>query len=769
MNKLNQIVTKGKPSHEVFKSPKWIQNFASLNRGKATFRLIFVFIITLCLATQIPKLQFNYDFDSFFPEGDEDLAYYEMLNQEFGEFNDFLFVVLQSEKSREKSFLKAANKTIKSIQKWPQVKDIQSVFDLKKIQITPFGINQIDLVKASQNISESALLEKLISGRYFGKDDQSMLFILRHEAFTDKKDADMFFQDLNVYLKSMFDQDFLLSGKIQMQHDFTQKLEQELSRLLLLAVLFVILVLSALFRSLKGIIIPLLTLSVTLIWTMGFLSLMGKSIDVMVVIIPAILLIVALSDVIHFVHKYDELKNSRIGKSKSLKLSILSIGKATCLTSITTCAGFLSLYVIPIRPIQDFGMFTATGVFFAFVITFLLIPSLLYFFSGSIERTGTIQKSWRDSLSLLYLGLLKHRKRVIWVSSIISLILISGIIFLRLNTSIIVGFQKGEPELEQVLYFDNNFDGYKPFEVGINLAIDKKILDIDVLNEIEKIEQFVANSYQVAHVQSPLNLIRELNSGIYGASENYLKLPIQKDINRISRFYYSPKLKGLRQLFQSEKNNTIRLIGRSKDIGSMEARKLNSSLKDFLSKEINSEILTARLTGTSFLIDKTDDYIVSSLLKGLGIATLSISLFLFLFFRSWQIVVVSLIPNLVPIFILFGLMGIFHIDLNLSTAIIFTVAFGIAVDDSIHLIARYFMERQTFRKPIWALKKSFTGTGKSIIVTSLVIISGFSLFLTSGLSSPFYLGLFIVITALVALVLDLTILPLIILITSKKD
>ena len=769
MNKLNQIVTKGKPSQEVFKSPKWVENFASLNRRKVIFRLIFLFIVTLCLAIQIPRLQFNYDFDSFFPEGDEDLAYYEVLNEEFGEFNDFLFVVLQSENPREKSFLEQANTTIKNIRKWPQIKDIQSAFDLKKIQITPFGVNQINLIKPNENIPKSASLEKLISGRYFGKDDQSMLFILRHEAFTDKKTADIFFQDLNEYLKSMFDQNFLLSGKIQMQHDFTQKLEQELSRLLIIAIVFVILVLLALFRSLKGLIIPMLTLFITLVWTMGFLALMGKSIDVMVVIIPAILLIVALSDVIHFVHKYDELKNSGIGKSKSLKLSILFIGKATCLTSITTCAGFLSLYVIPIRPIQDFGLFTATGVFFAFMITFLLIPSLLYFFSETIERTGTIQKSWRDSLSLLFIGLLKHRKEVIWGSSIISLILISGIIFLRLNTSIIVGFQKGEPELKQVTYFDNNFDGYKPFEIGIDLAIDKKLLDIDVLNEIEKIEQFVANSYQVAHVQSPLNLIRELNSGIYGASENYLKLPIQKDLSRISRSYYSPKLQELRQLFQSEKNNTIRLIGRSKDIGSMEARKLNSSLKDFLSNEINSEILNARLTGTSFLIDKTDDYIVSSLLKGLGIATLSISLFLFLFFRRWQIVVVSLIPNLVPIFILFGLMGIFHIDLNISTAIIFTVAFGIAVDDSIHLIARYFIERQAFKQPIWALKKSFTGTGKSITVTSLVIISGFSLFLTSGLSSPFYLGLFIVITALIALVLDLTILPLIILRMSKKD
>lgn len=768
MNKLNQNVTKGKPSREVFKSPIWIQNFATITKAKATIRLTFLFIVTLCLAFQIPKLQFNYDFDSFFPKGDKDLAYNEMLNDEFGEFNDFLFVVLKTEKPRSKSFLTQANTTIENIRSWAQIEDIQSIFDLKKIQVTPFGINQIKLVSPTRDLSSTPSFESMIRGRFLGRDEQSMLFMIRHKAFEDKEEADSFYKDLSLYLQSMFGQDYLISGKIQMQHDFTQKLEEELSRLLLIALAFVVVVLTLLFRSPKGVAIPILTLVITIIWTMGLLSLMGKSIDVMIVIIPAILLIVALSDVIHFVHKYDEFKNAGLDKAAALKSCFLFIGKATCLTSITTCAGFLSLYIIPIKPIQDFGLYTALGVLFAFIVTFLLIPSLLYFFSQPVERDGTIQSAWRRSLSHMFLGVIKNRRKVIWLFAITTITLVSGLAFLKINTSIIVGFQNGEPELKQVAYFDENFDGYKPFEIGINLAQDKTLFDTEVLGEIEKIETFVSRNYKVSHIQSPLNIIRGLNSSLYGASAKYLKLPVQKDLNRVRRFYDSPRLRNQKQMFQGEKNNTIRLIGRSKDVGSAEARKLNASLNDFISEEINSKILKAKLTGTSFLIDKTDNYIVNSLLKGLAVATLSISFFLFLFFRDWKIVVVSLIPNLVPIFMLFGLMGILQIDLNISTAIIFTVAFGIAVDDSIHLIARYYIERPTL-SPIWALKKSFTGAGKSIIVTSMVIITGFSLFMTSGLSSPFYLGFFIAITAIIALILDLTILPLIILRFSKKD
>jgi len=380
-----------------------------------------------------------------------------------------------------------------------------------------------------------------------------------------------------------------------------------------------------------------------------------------------------------------------------------------------------------------------------------------------------MQYSWGKSLNLIFLNVLKHRRKVIFVATISSVLIIAGSAFLRLNTSIIVGFQKHEPELEKVAYFDNNFDGYKPFELGVNIAKGRSLMNTEVLQEIEKIENYLSREYQVSHIESPLNLIREINAGLNGGSGNYLKIPLDKDLNKVGRLYYSPKLQAVRRLFQTKNQSTIRLIGRSKDIGSFEARKLNESLNEYINQEINPQIINAKLTGTSYLIDKTDNYIVTSLLKGIGLATLTVSFLLLIFFREWRLVFVSLIPNLIPVLMLFGLMGLFQIDLNISTAIIFTVAFGIAVDDSIHLIVRYYMEKKKSKNSIWAMKKTFLGTGKSIIVTSLIILSGFSLFMTSGLSSPFYLGLFIAITALVALIFDLAVLPILMLKISKKD
>ncbi|OEK05261.1 efflux RND transporter permease subunit [Roseivirga misakiensis] len=768
MNKLNQNVSKGKASSEVFKVPSWVQNFATLSGRKARARLIILFLITVFLGLQIPKLQFNYDFNSFFPEGDEDLAYYEKLNEAFGEFNDFLFVVIKSDNPTAKSFLNQVKESIDSLQEFDRVKSVQSLFDLNRIQITPFGINKVSLLSDDLELPDGFDFDRL-KGKFLGNDNKSILLIVRHIGFASKSDGDEFYQDLDRYIESVFDTDYLISGKAQMQYDFTRKFEKELASLLILALGFAVVVLGLIFKSLKGIIIPLVTLVISIVWTMGFLSLTGKSIDVMVVIIPAILLIVALSDVIHLVHKYDEFK--RVGKNTkdSLYAVTVFIGKANCLTSITTCIGFLSLYVIPIQPIQDFGFFTAVGVFFAFVITFLLIPALLFYFPSPIEKQVSVNSLWQKWINSFFLFVLKCRKPILLFTVILSVILISGISMVRLNTSILVGFQKGEPELEQVAYFDSNFDGYKPFEIGISINEDRDLLDVEVLSEIEKLEHYLENDLSITHIESPLTLIKEINSGFYGGSKNYLKLPEAKNLRRLSRFYNSPRLSDSRRLFEIEGENVVRLIGRSKDIGSHETRKLNSALEDFLNSEIDSELINVRLTGTSYLIDKTDNYVVNSLIKGLAVATITVSILLLIFFREWRLVLISLVPNILPVLILFGLMGFFQIDLNISTAVIFTVAFGIAVDDSIHLIVRFYLEKDRSKSPIWAMKRTLSGTGKSIIVTSLVILAGFSLFISSGLSSPFYLGLFIAITAMVALILDLTVLPLLMLKISKKD
>lgn len=736
------------------KMSRWLY----LNKKKSIAALSILLLLTILLGSRLNELKFNYSFNSFFPQGDDDLEYYQQFIQEFGQFNDFLFVVIENEDPFEKDFINRITLLKSELNNLKETESIISPFQLKGIQINPLGVNTYNLISFKNQPDEAALEELDLLGNFFGRDGHSVMLLLKHQEFTDKKLGDQFYENILKTITESGVQNHMVSGKIQMQYDFTQKLENELGKLLTISLAVIVIILLILFRSIKGLVLPLLILILTLIWTMGMMAWTGKPIDVMVVMIPPILLIIALSDVIHFVHKYDQLKDQGLGLIKAIQKTILVIGKATFLTSATTAIGFVSLIFIPIKPIKEFGLLTASGVLFAFIITFLALPSLLTVFPSSVERKLHSSISWHNILTKTYKGLIKHRIAVVFTLTVLTIALTSGISNLRLSTSLIVGLQRNEPELQKVAYFDDNFDGYKPFELGIELSDTTSLFSLHVVKKLVQLENYLQKEYGVKHIQSPLNIIREINSGLNGGARKYAIVPAEKDLGKISRYYYSPRLENGRTQVEAKEGHLIRMIGRTKDLGSAHYHILNEEFEDFLKNEVNGDGFEARLTGASYLIDKTDQYVVSSLLKGIAFALASVSIFILIFFKSIRLAIFTLIPNMIPIAILFGLMGWFNIDLNISTAIIFTVALGIAIDDSIHFIARYKLESQSASNNE-AIKNAFTGTGKSILVTSLIIILGFSAFLSSGFSASYYLGFFIVLAAIIALVLDLCLLP----------
>ncbi|MHA7101838.1 efflux RND transporter permease subunit [Roseivirga pacifica] len=768
MNKLTQKVSKGKAEDKVFRLRTLWRFYESFNAKKAAFCLLLLALLTAVFASQLPKLRFSYSFDSFFPEGDADLDRYNKLTEEFGLYNDFLFVVLPSEEAYTTTFIERVNTLEKSMEDWPEVTEVRSPFELAKFQINPFGVNKVPLLPKTE-LNETIIEESGLMGNFFGREQKSIMLFLEHIKFVDKEASDTFLVKLTNHLENEGFENHNVSGKTQIQLAFTELLETELGRLLILGFVTVLLVLILLFRSFKGLLLPLSVLLLTIIWTLGFMVLTGKQVDAMVVMIPAILLIVALSDVVHFAHKFDDFLKKGNTVEGAINATVKTIGKATFLTSITTAIGFLSLLFIPIKPIREFGMYTAAGVVFAFLITFIFLPALLYFLPKPIERSDKSADRWNALLNSLFLLIAKYRKGFVAVTALASIAIMLGTPLLRINTGLNVGLQKDEPILETVAYFDKNFDGFRPFEMVATLSTPDDLFDLETLQQLERLESYLEENYGVKHIQSPLNIIKGLNSGIYGASTSKYAIPETKDLRKIKRYFFSPSLNEERSYLFTEDQLQFRILGRTEDLGSHHFNTLNKDLNAFIQKEINSEKLSVSLTGSSFLIDKTDRYVAGSLAKGLGFAIIMVFVFILAFFRSLKMGLLTLLVNALPVLLLFGLMGLLGIDLNISTAIVFTVAFGIAVDDSIHFIARYQIEKERKHEANSAVERTFFSTGKSILITTLIIAIGFSLLLTSVFSGAYYLGFFIVIAAVIALVLDIIILPILLGMGSKKS
>ncbi|GAB5523813.1 MAG: MMPL family transporter [Roseivirga sp.] len=716
-------------------------------------------MITALLGTQLRYLKFNYDFNTFFPSGDEDLAYYEEITAEFGMYDDFLYLAVFDEDIYSSAFLERINKLTEQLASWPEIDEVLSPTNYHRWQVTPFGLNRLTLYKPGSALdSVRTQSNPDLMGQFIARDGASVGLVVRHRAFPVKTDADAFYRKYKAHLEAQQFDKFTTSGKVQAQDEFVQRLEEDLSFNLTAAMIMVVITLTLLFKTGRGVWMPLLALIITTVWNMGFYALVGKELDVMMVIVPPILLIVSMSDIIHLCNKYNELVRAGKPVSEALNISLKEVGMATFLTSITTAIGFLTLVILPIKPIRDFGLYTGIGIMLAYVIAFSLTPCLLAIIRKPVNSTPRVNSLWTRSLPALFIWVMRHKPQIVITSVLIGLLSLWAASQVKENTSILVGIERDDPLAAPVVFFDEQYDGYKPFELTMELPKDGELFSATVLQTLEEVHQFLEKDYGVNHIQSPLTLIKSLNQALKGGLTSAYALPEDKDLNRVKRLFNSSGLEAIRKTIESGDGITWRINGRCHDAGSAVAIEKNAALFSKLSS-LPVTGVQFRLTGTSYLIDKTNAFNVRTILSGLLIAVGVIALLILLLTRDLRLTLISILPNLLPLLVVGALMGQMRVDLNLSTAIIFSVAFGIAVDDSIHFISRYLLEKQKGRQNIYAIKRAFLSTGKSIILTSVVLFAGFVIFLNSGFSATYYIGFFVCTTLVAALLADMLLLP----------
>jgi predicted RND superfamily exporter protein len=216
-------------------------------------------------------------------------------------------------------------------------------------------------------------------------------------------------------------------------------------------------------------------------------------------------------------------------------------------------------------------------------------------------------------------------------------------------------------------------------------------------------------------------------------------------------------------------NKEARITGKMHDMGSKKVALRNQALEKFIAENVNLNILSYQLTGSAYLIDKNNAYLARNLVGGLAIAFLIIAILTALFYRSFVMVLIALIPNLIPLILIAGILGYAGIYLKISTGIIFTIAFGIAVDDTIHFLSKLKLELDKGKSLIYAVKRTFLSTGKAIIITSIILCGGFLSLMLSSFEGTFLVGLLISLTLFFAIVADLFLLPILIISWFKKN
>ena len=440
------------------------------------------------------------------------------------------------------------------------------------------------------------------------------------------------------------------------------------------------------------------------------------------------------------------------------------------LSSLTTSVGFFTLATSNIRPIQDFGIFTGAAILLTFVLAFTLLPALLLLLPvPPVEERALTPGGWDVLLRNLFGTVLRRRRLVLSAAGALLLAALALIPTIRLDATLLDDLAKDDPVRRDFDYFDARFGGVRPVEFHLLPQAGRTVLDSAVVRQTARLETYLTTRYGVRTLASPATLVRAVHKAQHGGAPSAYRLPEtprawQRTTRALAAARKRPEFAGL--LTPDARQG--RLTGRLPDIGSAAARARWPALDSFLHAGLDTTVLRARLTGSAPLLDSNNDTLTVDMLAGVSLDIALVILITLVLFRSWRMIPVVLIPNLFPLILVGGVMGAFDINLKVSTSIIFTIAFGIAVDDTIHFIAKLRLALRQHVSVRQAVLYTYRLAGQAVIVTALILIGGFGTLLFSSFDGTYYTGLLIGLTLLLGVVAELTLLPILILTFMKK-
>ncbi len=742
----------------------------STYRNWAKTAILMVLAVTGFMAYQVSQIGFDYNFERFFPQDNPETDYFLQHREKYGTENDFILFSLENKEGIfQEEFLREAHRFQDSLLSLPFVVGAQSIFTLQEpIKEPLFGSfyerpylrwdePEHFAIDSARIYRSPDLVNSLVT-----ENGKAIAILLNHEEYLSKAKCDTLSWAVNAIIPEFEFDRIYVSGRATGQRYFVDRMQKELMIFMSASMVLIILFLIIAFRSIWGVIVPLIVVLLAIVWLLGVMRLAGKDIDLLLTILPTILFVVGMSDVVHILSKYfDELRKGQ-RKMAAIRVSVKEVGLATFLTSLTTAIGFLTLMSSSIVPIREFGIYSAIGVLLAYVLAFSLLPATMVLSKRpKLRREKAGQDFWTKRLHRLY-GFIITYRRLIGVGAVgLTLICAWGISRIEVNNFLLEDLKKDNPERMQFDYFEKAYAGVRPFEMAFEVRdTSRTVLDVDILRQLDKLDLYLRETYGAGFIISPLTFIKSLNKASHNGNANHYRLPASdKALKKLARDVQRAKqMEGVRSFLSSDLQ-ACRIAGKMGDWGKQEIDLRNRGLAEFWENEMDDELHSYHLTGTAMLIDLNNEYLSKTMIWGLVFAFLIVALIVGLLYRSWKMVIIALIPNILPLMMIGAVMGFSGIDLKVSTSIIFTIAFGIAVDDTIHFVSRMRLELAKGRSRQYALKRSFIGTGKAIIITSLILIGGFLTLIISTFKGTFYTGALLSLTLLFAVVIDLFLLP----------
>lgn len=715
------------------------------------------------------QIKFSFDFEQFFPDGDEDLAFFREFVKEFETDDNFLLVAVRKKEGVfEQQFLEQFHDFTIQARHLPHVLETQSLTKFAYPVSTPFAITTIPAIHIDNPERYAEDRERILNDERFvhnliSKDGNTLVLFFKIIDRIQLEQAQTFMKALQELIEKYHFEEYHFLGRPYFQKEMVDMQKREIIVSAIVSALLVSLIMFWIFRRPWGILISLFSIGLGMLLFMGFLGISGRELNAMAALYPVLMIIVGTSDVIHIMSKYiDELRKGKDRKD-AIMITIKEIGLATLLTSITTAIGFASLLTSRIAPIRDFGLNAAVGVIIAYLTVIFFTTSVISFFkTDQLMKLGRGQAFWEKLMGWTYQSTLTRRSTILLITMVVFGLTIFGMTQVTTNYNIIQNMPTGKKITEDFKFFEAELTGFRPVEFAVFAQEGYKADDFEVVQQVAKVEDYLRQFPAIQAIGSITTIYKSINQMFGNNRQEAYRLPEDKTQFELYQTMANSVPKLNTNILLSKDGKKTRITSRILDMGADTLKHMGSKIENWIKENTDPTIATFKRTGTGLIIDKNAEYVRKNLLQGLALAMLVVSSLMALLFRNIKMLIISLIPNVFPLLMAGALLGYLGIELEAGVSIVFAVIFGIAVDDTIHFLSKYKLAKNKGLDREEALKITFLETGKAICLTSVILFFGFLVMLFSIHPPSVTIGLLISLTLFSALISDLFLIPLLI-------
>ncbi len=731
-------------------------------------------------------MQMSYEMAQMLPESDPVFEQYNDFRETFGEDGNVVFLGVQDERIFLLDNFNAWQDIMENLRNIEGVNDVISLSNIPQIirddEARKFDFKPV-FPGAPQAQSElDSLIKKVFQLRFyenllFNPETQAVITIVSLDrAVLNTKDRVGLINDIYNTVSVFEKQENInvyYSGLPYIRTRTAEKIESELKLFIFLALIIASLALLAFFRSFKAVFFSMLIVIISVIWALGLISLLGYEITILTGILPPLLIIIGVENCIFLLNKYHQEYKSHGNKIKALVRVVQRIGKATMLTNATTAVGFATFIITGNTLLVEFGIVAALNILFVFILTLFLIPVFFsYLAPPQVRHISHLDNQFiRNAIKRVVNTVMFKRARVYVIFSFLFLLGIYGISKLHTSGSVVDDIPHRDPIYQDLGFFERNINGILPLEIVIETQRANGVMHPGILASIESLQQELARHPELSRPLSVAEIMKFAKQAFYRGNPQMYELPNNHERNFIMSYLPSGQqmdesvISGLVDSTMQKTRVSVQMA----NIGTRQIQQLQDEIQPVIDSLFDPETTRVYMTGASVVFLKGSGYLIKNLLTSLVFAIVIISLLMALLFNHGRMILISLTANLFPQLLTAALMGYLGVPIKPSTILVFSIALGISVDNSIHFLAKFKQELALNNANIkHAVITALRESGVSMVYTFVVLFFGFIIFTASSFGGTQALGYLIAFTLLIALVSNLYLMPSILMSVHKR-